>query len=50
MKQEESDFQGGAIHSEELSASLACRDEPADLGPVTIAPFLATIYNFSRLP
>ena len=45
MTQEEGEFQGGAIHSEELSASLACRDEATDLGPVPIAPLLTIVYE-----
>lgn len=43
MTQEESEFQGGGIHSEELSASLAFRDETKDLGLVPIAPFLTIV-------
>lgn len=43
MTQEESEFQGGGIHSEELSASLAFRDETTDLGLVPIAPFLTIV-------
>lgn len=57
MTQEEGEFQGGVIHSEELSASLACRDETADLGFVPIAPFLTIlskqtldVLGFSGLP
>lgn len=56
MTQEEGEFQGGVIHSEELSASLDCRDETTDLGLVPIAPFLTIVSKqtldvpaFSRL-
>jgi len=45
MTPEEGEFQGGAIRSEELPASLACRDEATDLGPVLIAPLLTTVYE-----
>lgn len=40
MTEGEGEFQGEAIHAEELSASSACRDESTDLGPVPIAPLL----------
>lgn len=43
MTQEEGEFQGGVNHSEELSASLARRDETADLGFVPIDPFLKIV-------
>lgn len=45
MTQEEDAFQEGAIHSEQLSASLACRDETTDLGPVAIPPLLTIVYE-----
>lgn len=57
MIKEEGEFQGGVIHSEQLSASLDCRDETTDLGLVPIAPFLEIVskqildvLGFSRLP
>lgn len=43
--QEEGEFWGGAIHLEKLSASLACRDEATDLGPVPIASLLTVVYE-----
>lgn len=57
MTQEEGEFQGGVIHSEELSASLACRDATTDLGIVPVPPFLTIVskqaldvLGFYRLP
>lgn len=43
MTQEEGEFQGGVIHSEELSASLACRDATTDLGIVPVPHFLTIV-------
>lgn len=45
MTEEEGEFQGEAIHAEELTASSACRDETTDLGPVPIAPLLTIVYE-----
>lgn len=57
MTQEEGELQGGVIHSEELSASLICRDETTDFGIAPVAPFLTIVskqtpdmLGFYRLP